>query len=393
MSLQGKDRYRRPGDHQNGQEFRPLQRRWALPSKRLSWRWRTRDLTAPIWTACWLTPGLTCGSDPMASFFALQQSMGMKTSACPPTINAGGASAAAVVMHARMAIAAGMANVGRLRLCRRSAQAAHSECERAAEPAPPTVFARGLDAAYGAVRRQLRTMRWWRSVTCICTAPRSDQLGAIAMPQRKWANLNPIGPVLRGAADAGGLPRLALGRGTACICYDCCLVSNGAVCVIVTSAERARASRNRRSISSAWDRAIPGGDPVDTLISGAPIAKETAFKMAGVELKDIDVAELYDCYTITVLVTLEDYGFCKKGEGGPFVADGRLGPGGSIPVNTGGGELSSYYMWGMTPLSEGVIQVRGEGGERQAPKHDLCLVSGNGGILSTHSTLVLGTAP
>jgi acetyl-CoA acetyltransferase len=94
-----------------------------------------------------------------------------------------------------------------------------------------------------------------------------------------------------------------------------------------------------------------------------------------------------------VLVTLEDYGFCKKGEGGPFVEGGRIGPSGTLPVNTGGGELSAFYMWGMTPIAEGIVQMRGEGGRRQVPKHDIGLVSGNGGILSTHSTLVLGANP
>jgi acetyl-CoA acetyltransferase len=92
-------------------------------------------------------------------------------------------------------------------------------------------------------------------------------------------------------------------------------------------------------------------------------------------------------------VTLEDYGFCEKGEGGDFVADGKLGPGGSLPCNTGGGQLSSYYMWGFTPLSEGVIQARGEGGERQVAKHDHVLVSGNGGVLNYHSTAILSTEP
>ena len=128
---------------------------------------------------------------------------------------------------------------------------------------------------------------------------------------------------------------------------------------------------------------------MDTLSSGAALAKETAFKMAGIGLKDINVVELYDCYSFTVLVTLEDYGFCKKGEGGAFVSSGSTGFGGDLPVNTGGGQLSSFYMWGMTPICEGIIQTRGEGGKRQAPKHEVCLVSGNGGILSTHSTLVL----
>jgi acetyl-CoA acetyltransferase len=115
--------------------------------------------------------------------------------------------------------------------------------------------------------------------------------------------------------------------------------------------------------------------------------------MAGVGLADIDVVELYDCYTFTVLVTLEDYGFCAKGEGGRFVADGRIAPGGALPVNTGGGQLSSFYMWGMTPVSEAVIQLRGDGGARQVRDAEVALVSGNGGILSTHATLVLSNQP
>jgi acetyl-CoA acetyltransferase len=123
--------------------------------------------------------------------------------------------------------------------------------------------------------------------------------------------------------------------------------------------------------------------------TGAKRPGEIAFRMAGITRDDIGTCQLYDCYTYTVLVTLEDYGFCPKGEGGPFVADGKLGPGGLLPTNTGGGQLSGYYMWGFTPLSEAVIQARGEGGERQVPKHDVVLVSGNGGILNYHSTIVL----
>ena len=125
------------------------------------------------------------------------------------------------------------------------------------------------------------------------------------------------------------------------------------------------------------------------LVSGAGQSGETALRMAGVELSDIDQAQIYDCYTFTVLITLEDYGFCAKGEGGPFVASGALHPGGSFPVNTGGGQLSAYYLWGATPLSEAVIQGRGHGGDRQAARNDLILVSGNGGILDHHATLIL----
>ena len=114
--------------------------------------------------------------------------------------------------------------------------------------------------------------------------------------------------------------------------------------------------------------------------------------MARVSPAEVTMCQIYDCYTYTVLVTLEDYGFCGKGEGGPFAASGILGPEGKLKVNTGGGQLSSYYMWGMTPLSEAVIQARGQAGERQVPDHELILVSGNGGILDHHSTLVLATS-
>jgi acetyl-CoA acetyltransferase len=92
-------------------------------------------------------------------------------------------------------------------------------------------------------------------------------------------------------------------------------------------------------------------------------------------------------------LSLEGYGFCRKGEGGPFAAQTRLGHAGSIPINTGGGELSSYYMWGMTPVSEAIIQARGEGGERQSPRHDVVLASCQTRNLSTHSVLVLGISP
>jgi acetyl-CoA acetyltransferase len=111
--------------------------------------------------------------------------------------------------------------------------------------------------------------------------------------------------------------------------------------------------------------------------------------MAGVKPGDVTVREIYDCYTYTTIVTLEDYGFCAKGEGGPLAASGALAPGGDLPTNTGGGQLSSFYLWGFTPLVEAVIQGRGHGSERQVRDNSLILVSGNGGILQHHSTLVL----
>ena len=90
-----------------------------------------------------------------------------------------------------------------------------------------------------------------------------------------------------------------------------------------------------------------------------------------------------------MLLTIEDYGLCAKGEGGEFVSSGVLGPAGKIALNTGGGQLSGYYLWGMTPLVEAIEQLRGQAGQRQAPRHELALVSGNGGVLEHHATLVL----
>ena len=159
--------------------------------------------------------------------------------------------------------------------------------------------------------------------------------------------------------------------------------------MIVTDATRAKDLNHPPVSVLGYGQGHPGTDAIETLSTGATIAGPTAFAMAGVGPADIAVAELYDCYTFTVLVTLEDYGFCRKGEGGPFVESGITHAGGTLPVNTGGGQLSSLYMWGMTPVVEAVIQLRGDGGDRQVDGADTALVSGNGGILATHSCLIL----
>jgi acetyl-CoA acetyltransferase len=218
-----------------------------------------------------------------------------------------------------------------------------------------------------------------------------DQLGTIAVGQREWAQMNPRAQM----REAMTLDDYHASRWVVEPLHllDCCLVSNGGVAVIVTSPERARDLREPPVYLRGFGQCAPGDtaragrDPA--VHTGAGTAGRLALRQAGIELADVDVLELYDCYTYTVLVTLEDYGFCDKGDGGAFVADGKLGPGGSLPCNTGGGQLSSYYMWGFTPLAEGVIQARGQGGERQAARSDHVLVSGNGGVLNFHSTTIL----
>ena len=222
-----------------------------------------------------------------------------------------------------------------------------------------------------------------------------DHLGHIAVAQRAWAQMNPI-------AEFHGTPlTLEEYHASRYIAepfhlYDCCLISNGGVAVIVTSLDRARGLRQPPVRVLGWAQAHPGNAGIRNddfgLLSGAASAGPRALKMAGTTLDEIDVIEVYDCYTFTALLTLEDYGFVPKGEGGPALAEpGVLGPGGKLKVNTGGGELSAFYMWGMTPVHEAVVQARGQGGDRQVARHDRVLVSGNGGILDFHSTLILGT--
>ena len=249
---------------------------------------------------------------------------------------------------------------------------------------------RGISAASGLVSaNQMYALAARRHMERFGTT--SEQLGAIAVAQRDWAVMNPRAQLRTPITIEDYLSSRWIAEPFHLL--DCCLVSNGGIAVIVTAADRAAHLRQPPVYVRGWAQSHPGhsGRRFDDfgLVSGAATAGPAALRMADVALDDIDVVELYDCYTYTVLVTLEDYGFCAKGEGGPFAASGALGPDGKLKLNTGGGQLSSYYLWGMTPLSEAVIQARGQAGDRQVPDHDLILVSGNGGVLDHHSTLVL----
>lgn len=218
-----------------------------------------------------------------------------------------------------------------------------------------------------------------------------DALGAVAVSQRAWASMNPDAQ-LRTPLTLDDYHRsrwivepLHL--------LDCCLVSNGGAAVVVTTPERARSLAQKPVYVRGWGQAHPGysyerGSDFG-LVTGASVSGPAAMKMAGVSVGDIDIREIYDCYTYTALVTLEDYGFCEKGEAGQLALAGALAPGGALPTNTGGGQLSSFYLWGMTPLVEAVTQVRGQAGERQVSRHNVAIVSGNGGILDHHGTLIL----
>ena len=300
-----------------------------------------------------------------------------------------GSSAGQMIQYAAMAVANGLATT----VCCVFADSPLKENQRSgavsyARSGPPNAMA-SLDPLYGIVGALPRyAMAAQRHMDLFGTT--QEQLAAVAISQRQWAAMNPRASK-REPLDLDGYnaspwvvePFHVL---------DCCLVSNGAVAVIVTSAERARDLKQPpvyiRGFAQGHNHDTGQADHDPYIQTAGALSAPRALAMAGAKVSDVSQCQIYDCYTYTVIVTLEDYGFCEKGEGGSFVADGHLGPGGALPTNTGGGELSSFYMWGMTPVSEAVIQGRGQGGERQAP-NDLIMVSGNGGVLAYHSTLVL----
>ncbi|WP_375000626.1 thiolase family protein [Aeromicrobium sp. CTD01-1L150] len=174
---------------------------------------------------------------------------------------------------------------------------------------------------------------------------------------------------------------------------DCCLVSDGGAAVVVTSAKRARELGLDDVVPilgfgqghTSWDVELRP----DLTSTMAKKSAETAFDMAGLRPSDIDVAQLYDCFTITVLMMLEDYGFCAPGDGGAFAESGALTLDGELPTNTSGGLLSETGMPGMQLVVEAMRQLRGES-YSQVPGAQTAVVGNQGGIMTTHSTLVLG---
>ncbi|MEU9410211.1 thiolase family protein [Streptomyces sp. NPDC048281] len=324
---------------------------------------------------------------------ALQKQLGLRDLRLLSEMQAYGSTAGAMVQYAAMAVRAGMAEAVACVFADAPLKEKSSAGAAYAGARSPRGWDGLLTAAGIAGANPLYALAARRHMDAYGTT--SEQLGHIAVAQRAWAALNPRAQFRDPLTVADHQASRMIAEPFHLL--DCCLVSNGGIAVVVTTAERAAHLRRPPVHVLGWAQSHPGlpmhRDSDFGLVSGAAQAGPAAMKMAGISVGDVDVAELYDCYTFTALLTLEDYGFCAKGEGGALAASGALAPGGPLPVNTGGGQLSSYYLWGMTPLSEAVLQTRGEAGERQVPDHDIVLVSGNGGILDHHSTLVLSPHP
>ena len=220
----------------------------------------------------------------------------------------------------------------------------------------------------------------------------SEQLAEIAVAAREWAQLNPkawkrdpltVEDVLESRLICEPLRRL-----------DCCLITDGGGVVILSNKERARDARKKPirvlgagESQTRWNLS----QAADITVTAGVVSGREALGMAGISPQDVDFLQPYDSFTITVLTALEDLGFCDKGEGGAFVENGRLAPGGSLPAMTSGGGLSYNHpgALGVQLIIEAVRQLRGEAGARQLEDPQIGLVHGVGGLLSTAATAVL----
>ena len=292
----------------------------------------------------------------------------------------GGASNISMIGYAAMAIEAGQCDIAVVCLADNPATGSRQAYEKAwGEDSVYGWF--GTPAGYAMIAR--RHMGEFGTT--------SDQLGAIAVACRKHGAANPHAqlrkPLTLDQYRESRLIVAPLRRD------DCCLVSDGAAAVVVMSAQRAKELGIAAPVpvlgfgqgQTSWEVA----QRADLTSTAASVSAQTAFKMAGLTPKDIDVAQIYDCFTIAALMTLEAYGFCAKGEGGHFVEDGRIEIGGDLPINTAGGLLSETGMPGLQLVLEGVRQMRGEA-VSQVKGARTCAVSNQGGIMHTHSTLLLG---
>jgi acetyl-CoA acetyltransferase len=230
----------------------------------------------------------------------------------------------------------------------------------------------------------------------------SEQLGAISVAERAWACMNPDArmygrPIT--IEDHQNSPWVVEPYHL----LDVSLISDGAIAFVLTTEDRAQDLAQKPVYVQGQGFGEVAADlwwekKNFTHMAVAP-AKEKAFAQAGLGgVEDIDCAQLYDCFTAEVLFQLEDYGWCEKGEGGKFVEAGNIGPGGSIPVNTGGGLLSNWHLGDLTGYAEAVTQLRGQAGERQVDKCEVALTTGHGGELvspgmcSIHTSTILGVA-
>jgi len=309
------------------------------------------------------------------------------------SVAVGGATAVWMVAEAAMAIASGQSEVvlcvrgdntlsgisssGMLALIR---EMCHAEFE----------FPYGLTTPGGYALAAQRYLHDWGS--------RREHLAAVAVTMRKHAadkenamNKDPLSieDVLTSRVIAEPLTK-----------YDCSIISDGGAAFIVTTEDKAKELGIENDLAYLWGMGqgyshqyLTSLENLDQIYDAVERSGQKAFNTAGIEPRDVDIAFLYDCFTITVLLELEGLGFVPKGEGGAFALEGRMEIGKDLPVNTHGGLLSQAHLGAMHHVVEATLQLRGDAGCRQVEDPEVAVVHGNGGIVSAHSTVVLGNQP
>lgn len=297
----------------------------------------------------------------------------------------GGSSFMAHVAHAQAAIAAGCCEVvvvayGSTQRSVSRAAASAREPNAYEDPYKPMMPPSAYALAASRHMHQYGTTR--------------EQLAEIAVAARNWAKLNPVAYRQDDLTvdDVLNAPMISYPFTV----RDCCLVTDGGGAIVITTPERAKDLKTKPAyvlgtgehISHNMISAMP-----DMTVSGAAFSGPIAYKEAGVTVKDIDVFELYDAFTINTLLFLEDLGVCAKGEGGALVENNGIGPGGKVAVNTNGGGLSYCHpgMYGLFLLIEAARQIQGVCGDRQVDDVNLAIAHGNGGVLSSQCTVILGS--
>jgi acetyl-CoA acetyltransferase len=334
---------------------------------------------------------ITAGYPTVMPSLDLAQYLGIAPSYVDST-DIGGSSFEMHVAHADAAIQAGLCEVALITYASTQRQDRSRLAGGPAEPAfsyrSQFEMATGMPSPIGAYALATARHMYEFGTT-------SDQLAEVAVAARAWAGLNPkafkrdpitVEDVLESRPICTPLHLL-----------DCCLVTDGGGAVVVTSQKRAHDLRREPVSVLGYGQQITHADvsqSPDLVRTGAAVSGKAAFAMAGLAPGDVDVAEIYDSFTITVLLSLEDLGFCAKGEGGAFVEEGRIKPGGGFPLNTSGGGLSYCHpgMFGLLLLIEGVRQLRGECGDRQVSEAEVALCHGTGGVLSSSATVLLGAS-
>jgi acetyl-CoA acetyltransferase len=336
-------------------------------------------LTTPIRVENWAMP---CG--------VVAEGLGLRPRYLA-TLDVAGASGTSMVHHAAMAVATGQCHTvlcvgGQNLLSFHSRGAAVQKLADAGWAHPE------FEAPYGPMVPTLYALAAQRHMAEYGTTP--EQLAQVAVTLREHACLNPnahkrepltLEEVMTSRMITSPLRML-----------DCALVSDGAAAFIVTTPERARGLRQPpvSLLGSGYGHSHTYiGDYRDVTTTGAVQSGRDAFAMAGLAPGDIDVAQLYDCFTITVIIELEDLGFCAKGEGGAYVASQGIGLHSPLPVTTHGGLLSAGHPGlggGMFHVLEGVRQLRGQADQRQVADAQTALVHGNGGVIGLHCSVILG---